>query len=93
MNSSNRKGIPLVWTKHLKEEAEKDSFESLLRNSVQLFTVLRKILRADQKQIERKELSLSDFEDSSWAFKQAFRNGYKSALESQIRLTDFIERK
>lgn len=87
-----RKGIPIAWTKHLQSEEEKDRFISLLRNSTQLFTVLRHILQEEMDEMERIEFSLSDFESTDWAFKQAYRNGYRAAMLKQMKMTNFIER-
>ncbi len=85
-----KRNLSTQWTKHLDVD-KKESFEKLLRTNVQVFTVLRSIQQSEIDDIGRRESSIQDFEDGNWANKQAYRNGYKAALNDQLRLTDFIE--
>jgi len=36
-------------------------------------------------------MTMKDFDDPNWAFKQAFRNGEKTALKEVLELLSFIE--
>lgn len=73
------KGIVLDWTKGL-SEAERESIESLLVNS----TVLRRLkalIEEYEQQALDQETKTQDYDNPSWAYKQADRNGYRRGLK------------
>ena len=90
---SKQKGLPTVWIKHLKTEEERKNFEILLRNNVQVFTVLRRILQEDAEATDRNETSTEDFDKPGWDYRAARRVGYRAALRRMLQLTNFIEGK
>jgi len=75
-----------AWTKHLKTATEIDEFEKYVKGSRRLLNRLNEILQENINQLVVTELSLKDYDNPSWAYKQAFRNGQKSALNSIQRL-------
>jgi hypothetical protein len=84
------KGLPLVWTKHLKSAKEKEDFESLLRNSTQVLRRLKQILEEKEKDITSSQLKIEDYDSPSWAFKEAHRHGRQAELKSLRDLIDFV---
>jgi hypothetical protein len=86
-----RRNVPLVWLKDFPDDKEKQDFEEILRNNTRLFTVLRRIIDDFEEQMDLEESTTNDYSDSSWPYKQAFRNGQRTALRRIKLLTDFIE--
>ena len=85
--------IPLVWTKHLKDPKKKEDFELSVRNSGIALSRLIEIVNEKLIGLDNSETSIKDFDDPSWAFKQAFKNGQRTGLKEIRSLLDFITRK
>lgn len=81
------------WTRHLKDPKKIEEFKQYLANSL---PVLRRVASyIETKRKGRTPLS-SDYDNPSWAYKQADRNGYMRALkelEEFINLNDQREEK
>jgi hypothetical protein len=84
------KKLHVDWTKHLRDPEAKANFEQLVRNSVQVLSRLRDILKERQDTLEAAELSVSDLETPSWALKQSNRLGKKAAYRDTDQLTSFL---
>lgn len=69
--------IKLVWLSGLKTEEEKASFKQALLSRVDLWDKMREII---EDKLESKEMHYKDYDNASWAYKQAHANGYKEAL-------------
>lgn len=91
--TTQSKGLPLEWTQHLKDEKARRKLEEAIRNSVnsavwsRLIEILTKRLEANSKQ----RTSLKDFDQSSWAYKQAYYNGVEASITSLLDLVDIKE--
>ena len=88
MNRSSNK-IPLEWLKTAKGK-DAEQLEITLRNATIALGEVRRILKERLRDLETKEMSESEYENPSWAYKQAHINGGKSELTRLIKLTDFI---
>jgi hypothetical protein len=75
-----------AWTKHLKNASDIDEFEQYIRSSRRLLDRLTEILREQNAYLDGTETSVKDYEDPSWAYKQAFRNGQRSTLKAILKL-------
>lgn len=84
-----QKQLPLEWTKHLRSKAERDTFESLLRNNTNILFTLYCLIEEYDNAIQNKDYSETDFETPNWSEKQAFRNGQKSTLNKIKKLLEF----
>lgn len=84
------KGTPLAWTKGLSDK-EKEDLEVQLRNSVVLRRLLL-ILNEKLQTLSDQEVSVQDYDDPSWAFKQAHRNGERKGLKTIRDLLNFLEK-
>lgn len=84
------KPLALVWTKHLRDSNEKETFEKTLRNSKVAIGRLAQILDDMERELSATETSIKDFEDPNWSHKQAFKNGQRSSIKDLRRLLDFI---
>lgn len=84
--------LPMVWTKHLKNDEEaKKRFESTLRNSSTLVSRLVEILKEKDNTVA--SVTNADYDNPSWAYSQAHRNGYRQALKDILDLFNFMENK
>jgi len=84
------KPLALVWTKHLKDSKEKETFEASLRNSKVALSRMQQILDEMERDLSASETSIKDFEDPNWSHKQAFKNGQRSSIKTLRQLIDFI---
>lgn len=84
------KPLAMVWTKHLRDNEEKKTFEASLRNSKVALGRLQQILDEMERDLSSSETSLKDFEDPNWSHKQAFKNGNRAIIKDIRRLIDFI---
>lgn len=84
------KGLPVVWTKGIAEELKSD-FEIQVRNSTSTLSRLYDIIEEKENSINNQEVSISDFDNPSWAYKQAYRNGQKASLKEIKELLAFIK--
>lgn len=80
--------VSLDWTNGIKDEDTKKSFiEGLVTNPY--IRLLQRIVAVRDLKVQRSEFSQDDFKEHSWAYKQAFRNGQRSAYNDIIRLLTF----
>ena len=76
----------IQWTKHIRDEKEKEEFLLILQNSSTVINRLRDILVEELTGINNSECSISDFEDASWSHKQAYRNGERARIKKLLDL-------
>lgn len=81
--------LPLIWTKHLKQEKRED-FEKLLRNSSIVLSRLKEILLEKEASLTTQEMSTECYKDSGWPYLQAHLNGRKAEIKELKALLDFI---
>ena len=77
-----------VWTQHLKDPVEKQKFEDYVKGSKSLFNRLNEILDILERDLGRSETNPETFKDPSWAYLQAYKNGFRSCLERMKALTE-----
>jgi hypothetical protein len=88
-----RIGIATDWVKHLRTEAERKSFEEAVRHDTLVLGRLKAILEEKISNLDRMEGSLSEYENPSWAYKQAHMNGIRAGLTEAKNLLSFLDRK
>lgn len=76
--------VPGDLVKHLQTREEKDEFIKQIVGSAHVLNIYRKVIE-DRKKISE-ESKESDYNDASWAYKQADNNGYIRALKEVLRL-------
>lgn len=84
--------LPVQWTKHLKDPKAKADFESLVRNSTTVLSRILEIIKEEELALIRSSVSIEDFKDPNWAYKQAFRNGESKRLKAMRELLSFISK-
>jgi hypothetical protein len=85
------KRIPLDWIKHLADDAERKEFEAYIRNSGAVLRRFRQLIEDKERTLLAEETTPGDYDNPSWAYKQADRNGAKRALKQLKQLLEFLE--
>lgn len=81
------------WTAHLTDSDEKQRFEKKVQSSEKVLERLSDILDIRETGMDMQEMSQKDFENPNWAYKQAFRNGYRSAIWTVQKYLDLDQQK
>lgn len=82
--------LSLVWSKHIRDPKKKAEFEKTIIASTTMRDRLLEILAEEEAQIDSSACSSKDFENPSWAYKQAFVLGEKAIIK---KLRDLLEPK
>lgn len=85
-------GMSIKWTKHLKDEGQKQKLLGALKVSQVGFQRLQELIAERNREIEATALKTTDFDSPSWAYKQAFRLGQQAALKEIADLIDFTSK-
>lgn len=80
------KKLSLVWTKHLKTDEERREFEKTVRHDTLVLGRLEEIIQEKLSGLENREVSLDDYNNPSWAYKQAHMNGIRKGLTEILDL-------
>lgn len=83
----------IKWTEHLGDEEEKKKFEAKILSAKPVLDRLKTILEQQEGSLDRMERSVQSFEDTNWAYKQAFRNGQRNASNQIKTLIDLDQHK
>lgn len=76
------------WTRHITDPEEKARFESSVLGSKTVLRRLTDLMNEREFSIDVGERGLKQFDNPSWAYKQAFNNGFRSCLETVKLLID-----
>jgi hypothetical protein len=76
------------WTKHLPNPADKIQFENQIIGSKPVLNRIKEIIEEQIVDTDKSELSITQFENPNWAYQQAYKNGFKSALSILHRMVD-----
>jgi lipoprotein NlpI len=72
-----------AWTQHLKDDPEaKQKFEDYVKNSSLLIKRLNDMIDSIERDLGRSETSADVFNTPNWDYLQAYKNGYRSALDT-----------
>lgn len=69
-----------IWTQHLQTEDDKQRFINQLHGAREVLDRLKFLIELKEKELAAAERNQSAYENPSWAFLQAHRNGYASAM-------------
>lgn len=72
------------WTRHLKDPVEKDRFEKSILSSKPVLNRLKEMLDGFETSLDYSEQTVKAYENPSWAYLQADKNGYRRCL-AQIK--------
>lgn len=65
-----------AWTKHLKEEKDKESFRNRVLSTKEVLRRLDQIIDEQETELTDSSTSLKSFDNPNWALKQAYIQGY-----------------
>lgn len=77
-----------AWTKNIRSDEEKERFQNTLLGSKEVFNRLIDLLDEKEKELDRSNKNLNDYDSPNWAYRQAHKNGYSSALSFIKTLID-----
>lgn len=83
----------IKWTSHLQDQEDKKSFEQNIRGARSVLERLKDILDEEEKGLDRSEMDIRTFDLPNWANRQAYKNGYRSALSNLKKLVDLDQQK
>lgn len=69
------------WTAHLKDPNDKEDFEKSVRSARPILEHLARMVEDQTNQIASTELDAKSFDSPNWAYKQAYKNGYRCSLK------------
>lgn len=81
-----------IWTKHLRDQQDKDQYTKSLRNSKWILEDLDKILVSMKDELDTSETNPKTYDIPNWDYRQAHNNGYRQCL-NLIRKLITIEHK
>ena len=70
-----------MWTAHLQTDEEKQRFRNQLYGSREVLERLSKLVETKENELGAAERNQSAYENPNWAYLQAHRNGYASAMK------------
>jgi hypothetical protein len=78
-----------TWTQHLSNDAKgkKELEETIKRSSIALGR-LKDIVIDNINTIDKIELTLSNYDNPNWSYKQAFLNGKRASYQEILNLLD-----
>lgn len=82
-----------VWTKHLKEQSDKDDFILSVTGSKRVLDRVKEILSEEENNLDRSELDQRTFDLPNWDYRQAYKNGFRAALRFCDKLIDLDHQK
>lgn len=89
MTTSSKEKLSVQWTKHCKEQKDKEYYETAILSSKVALGVLYKIVEDKLAAIEREEVKPESFDQASWPYRQAYNLGNRKALLEILELTKF----
>lgn len=81
------------WTSHLKTEEDKQRFAAAVNGAEPVLERLAQIIGIKEKDIDYVERSQKAYENPNWAYLQAHRNGYMTAIQSIKSLINLDQQK
>lgn len=82
-----------AWTQHLKTEDEIKRFASSVQGSKHVLDRLVELLQIKENDIALVERSQKAYDNPNWAYLQAHRNGYLTAIQSIKSLVNLDQQK
>lgn len=67
------------WTRHISDPKEREEFERSIQGSKRVLQRLASLLDERTASIDASEISVKQFDNPSWAYKQAFQNGFRAS--------------
>lgn len=82
-----------LWTKNIKDQEEKVSFEGSILGSRKVLNRLKDLIDEEKKGVDFVEMDHKSFDTPNWTHKTAYFFGYAAALMWIRRLIDLDQQK
>lgn len=82
--------LSVEWFKGVPTE-RRETFEQAIRNSTTALGRLYDLLDEWEKDLDRSETTITDFDSPNWALRQAYRNGDRSRIRKLRDLLSFLK--
>lgn len=76
------------WTKHLTDERQKEAFQNSILGSKQVLDRLKDLIELEEKTVDQTERDPKAYDNPAWAFKQAYKNGFRAGLAIIKQMVD-----
>ena len=76
------------WSEHLKLPKDREDFNKYVLGSKALLNRLSEILEEKEQSLDYSETALETYDHNNWPYRQAHKNGYRSAIRSIKHLID-----
>lgn len=70
-----------AWTKHIKDEEDKKKFQNSIIGARHVLGRLEELLNEEETASDRSETDIKGYDLPNWEYRQAHRNGYRSAIK------------
>lgn len=77
-----------VWTKHLKDDREKEEFEKSVYGSRRVLKRLKDLCEESEEDLDGYETNTKNYDNPNWAYRQADNNGFRRCLKMINKLID-----
>ncbi len=68
------------WTQHLQDPQEKETFKTDIKSSRRVLERLYDMIEEDEKALDRSEVNPAGYNEPSWAYHQAHKNGLRQYI-------------
>lgn len=75
-----------AWTKHIKDESEKERFNNELLGSKRVLDRLGALLQEVEGDLDNTEMNPKIYDLPNWDYRQAHTNGYRACLKTIKKL-------
>ncbi len=79
----------IAWIKNLKTKEEQELFKNSLQGNKHILNRLNELIQEKIDEVEMTERSMKAYDNPSWGYLQAHKNGYISAMSAIKQLTTF----
>lgn len=76
------------WTSHIKDLDEAERFKNQVLSARSVLERLQAIFEEERKAAELSNLTLKDFDTPNWDYRQAYKNGYLTAVHFLLKTLD-----
>jgi len=81
-----------AWTKHIKDEVDKERFRNSVLGSKLVLQRLQELLNEIKEDVDNTELNVKIYDSPNWDHKQAHLNGFKEALKKVSKIINLDQK-
>jgi len=81
-----------AWTKHIKDEPDKERFRNSVLGSKIVLKRLEELLNEMKEDVDNAELNVKIYDSPNWDHKQAHLNGFKEALKKVSKIINLDQK-